>query len=265
MEDPVTYCDSHLHIANCMQFLGDSAIFDSFDNYIFATSAHSIREWEYQKNFCCAKTFGIHPQSFTQNTSDYDYDKNLIFLQKLLESGNLNAIGEAGFDLFTNEYRATIKLQITAWEMQLALAKKYKMPIVIHCRKGFDYIFKSSKILSQIPAVLFHSFFGNYIQAKSILNHGVNAYFSFGKQLLNGNKKSIDCLKNLPQDKILLETDSPYQTLKNEKFTAPLNIKKVYQAAYKIKGESIPFYEFCKKLNDNFIQLYNFSELYRPQ
>ena len=78
--------------------------------------------------------------------------------------------------------------------------------------------------------VLFHSFMGPPVEALSLLNRGINGYFSFGKQLLNCNKKAIACVRELPSNRILAETDAPFQTLKGEKYTAPSEIVRVYQA-----------------------------------
>ena len=70
---------------------------------------------------------------------------------------------------------------------------------------------------------------GPAAEAASLLNHNINAYFSFGKQLLNGNKKAIACLRELPSERLLAETDAPFQFLKGEKYTAPEDIKRIYE------------------------------------
>lgn len=57
-----------------------------------------------------------------------------------------------------------------------------------------------SALLRKIRAVVFHSFCGGMYEVEGILGKGINAYFSFGKQILNGNKKSIECVRFLPLD-----------------------------------------------------------------
>ncbi len=196
-------------------------------------------------------SFGLHPQMPLIENAD--------FLEEFLQNGELDAIGECGFDLFSPEFKQTIEQQKQAWHIQLELAKNYKMPLVIHLRKSMELIFRYTKELKQLPAVLFHSFPDNPPAAFSLLRHGINAYFSFGKQILNGNKKAIACVRELPLENLLLETDAPFQTLKNEVFTAPKEIERVYNAAYNLyieeNGNKCTFEDFSNRIQDNFFSL----------
>ena len=78
---------------------------------------------------------------------------------------------------------------------------------------------------------------GPSVEAKSLLDRGINAYLSFGKQLLNGNKKAIACVRELPDERILPETDAPFQYLKGENFTKPSEVSRVIEAMIQIKSE----------------------------
>lgn len=173
--------------------------------------------------------FGIHP---------FEPDVSLVpFLEKLLEEDKIGAVGEAGFDFFTKELRQKEKLQEEVWHAQLELAVKYNKPMVVHVRKGLEKIFLDVKQMQKLPAVLFHSFPGSYQEAESVLKKLPQSYFSFGKQLLNGNKKAISCLECLPLSNLLLETDGPYQYLKNESFTSISDIAKVYEKAFSLRKD----------------------------
>ena len=166
------------------------------------------------------------------------YDKNMTNLSKYdIKYDKISAIGECGFDLFTDEYKSTFAEQNELWNAQLELAIKYDKPIIVHCRKGMCHIFESIEKLKKIKAVIFHSFSGSVTEAISLRKKGVNAFFSFGKPILNGNKNAIQCVKSLPIDWLLLETDSPYQTLKGESFTSPTDILKVYAQFVKLRKE----------------------------
>ena len=127
------------------------------------------------------------------NLSKYDIKYDKIF-----------AIGECGFDLFTDEYKSTFAEQKEIWNAQLELAIKYDKPIIVHCRKGMCHIFESIEKLKKIKAVIFHSFSGSVTEAISLRKKGVNAFFSFGKPILNGNKNAIQCVKSLQRCLILL-------------------------------------------------------------
>ena len=60
----------------------------------------------------------------------------------------------------------------------------------------------------------------------------------------------MDCVKNLPLEWLLLETDSPYQTLKGETFTPPTDILKVYEQVFNFRKESLEI--ITSKIYDNF-------------
>ncbi|MGN0739924.1 MAG: TatD family hydrolase, partial [Treponema sp.] len=195
-------------------------------------------------------SFGIHPQ--------LPLLENLSYLESLLEEKKLNAVGETGFDFYTEEFSRTENQQTEAFLVQIELAQKHSLPVIIHGRKAIEKFFFYSKMLSKIPLVIFHSFSGTCQEALSLLNHGINARFSFSKQILNGNKKAVQCVSQLPLEKILFETDAPFQTLKGEENTMPSEILKVYEEAFFLKTDSFvkddkdAFLEFCMKVSSNF-------------
>ena len=191
-----------------------------------------------------------------ENLLKYDklkdkYDKSdLIYDNNMTKYDRISAIGEIGFDLFTKEFKSTFNEQSEIWNIQLELAIKYDKPIIVHCRKGMCHIFESIEKLKKIKAVIFHSFSGSITEANSLRKKGVNAFFSFGKPILNGNKNAMDCVKNLPLEWLLLETDSPYQTLKGETFTPPTDILKVYEQVFNFRKESSEI--ITSKIYENF-------------
>ena len=156
-------------------------------------------------------------------------------MRNLAKEGKLDAIGEAGFDFFTQEFKNTKELQEEIFLYEVKLCQEFMLPIVIHCRKANDKLFQYSKELKKVPSVLFHSFMGSLVEANSLINRGINCYFSFGKQMINNNKKVIDCVTNLPLKNLLLETDAPFQTLKGEEYTKASEIKRVYKEAYYLR------------------------------
>ena len=165
--------------------------------------------------------------------------------------------------MYTPEFKKTILEQEDAWRTQVELAAQYNKPLVVHCRKALHLIFRDSALLRKICAVVFHSFCGGMHEAEGILGKGINAYFSFGKQILNGNKKSIECVRFLPSERLLLETDAPFQTLKNENMTSPLEIRRVYQAALEIRRRENPLLsmdELQRALSCNFLRVFDMVE-----
>jgi TatD DNase family protein len=65
--------------------------------------------------------------------------------------------------------------------------------------------------LKRLPGAIFHSFSGTTRDAESLLAKGVNAYFSFGAPVLNGNKRAAAACASVPAERLLAETDAPWQ------------------------------------------------------
>ena len=252
------FCDAHFHFAVCKEHQADLNV-----TWHACSCAHSFTEWELQKSAPSnvVKAFGLHPQLYCE--PDFDLHSYADFLETLLcqrkaalkggEEPLLKAIGEAGFDYFTPAFKEKRALQEEMWNIQLDLAESYKVPLVIHCRKANEKLFEYAPRLKKIPFVLFHSFMGSVIEANSLIARGINCSFSFGKQMLNGNKKVIECVQKLPIENLLLETDAPFQTLKGEAFTRAEEIERVYEAAAKIRGISLE--ELIPLMKSNFNSL----------
>ncbi len=220
--------DAHFHYAVCKNHGIELPVFDDYIEWKGISCAHSKEEYEIQKGAptTVIQAYGMHPQ----NAENENIRESAAFLEELLSKNLISFIGEAGFDYFTEEFKKAAKLQEEIFNIQLDLALKYNKPLVIHCRKANHKLFEYSKKLKRLPEVLFHSFMGPPVEAQSLLNRGINGYFSFGKQLLNGNKKAIACVKELPPERILAETDAPFQYLKGENATILEDIYRVYQA-----------------------------------
>lgn len=283
------FCDAHIHLSHSKEL-----VFSENEQYFCVSSCHSQEEFDSlgasltrALSLSCAFPFGsgvpplgsprssaslptgsatatypcafisygIHPQIVTSYFIKNNFSSQLSFLEALCKEKKIIAIGECGFDFFTPDYKASAREQEIVFNEELSLAKKYNLPLVLHLRKSIEKIFTYSKELKKLPAVVFHSFPGTLREAESLKNHGVNAYFSFGKPILNGKKSAIDCLKNLPLENILLETDAPYQTLKGESETFPQDIKRVYEKACQLRNMSLE--EFSEALYRNFLAAYS--------
>lgn len=251
-------CDSHIHLAQCV--LHEKINSPPSSEYFSATCIHSKEEWEtfcaleksfaFSPSFQVKKAFGLHPQKVLV--------ENASFLENLCAREKIDAVGEAGFDFYSEDFRKDSALQEKAFQIELELCETFSLPLVVHERKALEMIYRYSSELKRLPSVLFHSFFHGRFEAESILKKGINAFFSFGKQILNGNKKAIECVKNLPEERLLLETDAPFQTLKGESFTSFREIIIVYKAAMNLRGiENVSRAErFAFSLKNNFFNLF---------
>jgi len=126
------------------------------------------------------------------------------------------AIGECGLDYYRlpedkEEKEEEIKLQKEVFAAQIEFAKKYSKPLIVHIRDASN---DSKQMLiehnaKEIGGVL-HCYNADE-QLLSLANH--NFYFGIGGVLTFKNaRKLIQVLPKIPQDKLLLETDSPYLT-----------------------------------------------------
>lgn len=223
--DCMILCDAHLHASQCRPF--EIAA-------LCCSCAHSPREFleqeriasEHPGSIVCA--FGLHPQEPAM--------ENAAFLESLLREKRISAVGEAGFDFFTAHLRQTEKEQREAFQTCLELALAYQVPLVIHDRKALDSLFPYAFQLKKLPAVIFHSFAFGPQEARSLLRKGINCFFSFGSPLLAGSRKAAACVRELPLDMLLLETDAPYQSLRRGQPSSPSLIAAVYEKAAQIRG-----------------------------
>jgi TatD DNase family protein len=160
-------------------------------------------------------SFGIHPQ--------WAVWKNADFLASLAASGRIAAIGEAGFDFYGDRPERVRdeeneRTQRAVFEYQLGIAELRGLPMVLHIRKAMDLVFAYSRRLARLPAVVLHSYSGTAREGADLLARGVPAWFSFGAVLINNHKRAIEACALLPEDRILSETDAPWQPPKGSPF-----------------------------------------------
>jgi len=169
--------------------------------------------------------FAVHPQLpavYTEKSKtfkDADLSASMEFLYKTAEEKKLSAVGETGFDLFNSVFRETEKTQEKIFQAHLTAALNFDLPVVIHTRRAINKIFSSAKILAKCKAVIFHSWPGTRGEAISLLKRGVNAYFSFGNTITLNHKQAESCCAALPADRLLTETDAPYQPRRGLEFS----------------------------------------------
>lgn len=255
------FCDAHLHFTVVPDYLREAQNLDFF--WKGCSCCHSKQEWENQiklilpQNVQLLNAFGLHPQA----AEFIDIKETVDFLESILRQNStkkiIHAIGEAGFDYFTESFKNQKKKQEEMFNIQLDLAKEYKIPLIIHSRKSTHKLFEYSKDLKKVPSVLFHSFMGSRVEAESLLKKGINAYFSFGKQIKNNNKKAIDCVSNLPLENLIMETDAPFQFLKNEKYTPISHIKAVYEELMSLRKDINNHQDIILQLEKNFDSLFS--------
>ena len=168
-------------------------------NSKYNQSMHDLKKKFPNDVFCM---IGLHPCYVDDN-----FDLEIDFIKKQIEKHDYKAIGEIGIDLFHE--KKYFEQQVIAFEEQIKLAIDYDLPIVIHSRDSFDEIFKVlEKFKCEKLRGIFHCFTGNINQAQRIID--LNFHLGIGGVLTFKNGKISEFLNEIPINKIVLETDSPY-------------------------------------------------------
>ena len=145
---------------------------------------------------------GLHPTSVKEN-----YKDELAHVEEQLSSRKFYAVGEIGIDLYWD--KSTLELQKDAFKRQIRLAKKHRLPIVIHCRDAFDEIFEVLETEKDDALYgIFHCFTGTKEQALRAISF--NMKLGIGGVVTFKNGKIDKFLNEIDLKHIVLETDSPY-------------------------------------------------------
>ncbi len=225
--------DAHLHLYDLFEASGGAE--PGSIAGLCCASAWNMEEFLWQESFAQRRltgsvllSFGIHPQNPDSEA--------LRFLDELASGKRIDAVGECGYDLYTAEYRAQAAEQKTVRDAQFEIARRYALPVVLHCRKAMHLVFADLPMLKRLPSVIFHGWPGGLNEAVSLLERGVNAWFCAGKGLLRKDRSLIATAAGIPFDRLLAETDAPYMQLKGEKLTPARDIVKVYAAIAALRG-----------------------------
>ena len=164
---------------------------------------------------------GCHP-----NLVEEMEEEKFLQLKELLKEEKVIAIGETGLDYGNEKSEEQIRLQKYWFERFLDLSEESGKPLVIHCRDAYEDLIEILESRAQRekseqkpagsvnkkrenPGVI-HCFSGNIQQARSLekmgFYFGVNGKFT----TLPEEDEVLEALRNIPLERILLETDSPY-------------------------------------------------------
>lgn len=257
----MTYIDTHAH-------LNDSALYPDRENvrknYLEAgvervinvgcslPSSYLARDISAEFDECYF-TAGVHPE-YAESVNEGVVSE----LERLSHEKKCVAIGEIGLDYHYS--KDNTEAQKRAFELQLDLAKKVELPVVIHSRDATgDTLEIVKNNLDKLKnGFLLHCFSGSKETAE--IYSGLGGYFSFGGVVTFKNGKKEDIIRAIPMDRILVETDCPYMSPephrgeRNEPKYIPIIVKKI-ASIYGIDEEEMKEItganarRFFKKLN----------------
>ena len=264
--------DVHCHIHNLIDVfpqaeierrrLGVIAVTNSCDMEEFLYNEELARKAAGEKAAPVLPSFAIHPQQpaalAEQKMRDSEIaslnEELLETLDKLAAAGRIAAVGECGFDLYNEMYRETEAQQDSIFASHIETALRYDLPVIIHARRAMHKIFSWTKLLTKSRAVIFHSWQGTYEEGNSLLRRGINVYFSFGNTILKNHKQAIRCCSLFPADRLLTETDAPWQPARGQNFSQWQDLRRIVSAAAELRGENEK--ELENRIENNFKEIF---------
>lgn len=143
---------------------------------------------------------GFHPECL-EGASLKDLDK----IRELAQNEKCVAIGEIGLDY--HWMSSTKEIQKSFFEAQIELAKEMKLPVIVHDREAHGDTLDVLK--AKKPNGVVHCFSGSKEMAKEIIRLGMYIGLN-GVVTFNNARKSLEVVKEIPLEKLVLETDCPY-------------------------------------------------------
>ena len=147
---------------------------------------------------------GIHPE----NCGDF-VPEHMDAIRALAAHPKAVAIGEIGLDYYWPENPPKERQQ-EVLRRHMALAEELKLPVIIHDREAHA---DSLAIAAEFPAVtgVFHCFSGSVEMARELLKRGWMLSFN-GAITFKNARKAPEVIAEIPMDRLMIETDSPYLT-----------------------------------------------------
>jgi TatD DNase family protein len=188
-------------------------------------SIDAMLELDSRSSGQCIPMMGLHPCSVKKG-----FERELYLVENWLSKRKFSAVGEIGTDLYWD--KSLFDYQKEAFIIQVNWAKKYHLPIVIHCRESID---QTIDLVQQMQdgnlSGIFHCFSGTVEQALKITKLGF--YLGIGGVATFKNGGLDKVLPDIELKHLVLETDSPYlapvphRGKRNEPSYIPLVAKKV--------------------------------------
>ena len=210
--------DSHIHLQDFKSQKTEEIIELAYKNNVksFVNVSSNPNDWKEvislsNKFSNITPAIGIHPW-YSNNISE----KHIQELEDLLQKHQNLWVGECGLDKIKNK---DLSSQLNIFVSQIHLANKYNSPLIIHSVHAND---ETEKLFSILPTkTIFHSYTGSIEWGNKIQKAGF--YLGINFSILK-KKNSKDIISNLDINKILLETDGPYQSPEKNCESLPSNL-----------------------------------------
>ncbi len=184
-------------------------------------------------------------------------DGDLEWIESLCSHEKVVAIGEIGLDYHWDKSPKDVQHRVL--REQIALAKRVKLPIVIHNREAHEDTVRILKEenASEVGGIM-HAFSGSWETAKICLDMGFHLSFG-GPVTFKNAKQPKEVLEKTPMDRLLIETDAPYLTPHpyRGKRNETAYVRLVAEMAAQLKGVSLE--EIAEQTMKNATKLFGIS------
>jgi TatD DNase family protein len=177
----------------------------------------------------------VHPNDAAE-ASPGDFD----LIAEMARSPRVVAVGETGLDRYWD--RTPFDVQVDWLRRQMELAAENDLPVILHCRDAYPDIIAELGRLNRPVAGVLHSFTGSADDARALL--GLGLHISFAGMITFANK-ALDPLREVaatvvPDNRILVETDSPYLSPHPFRGTTnePSRVAATAEALARLRGHS---------------------------
>ena len=197
----------------------------------------------------CYFTTGVHPHHAKTFNKD-----SISIMHDLVDKYNPHALGEMGLDFFRNI--SSYEEQLYAFEEQIKLAIKFNKPLFLHQRDSHESFIKLiNKYKDDINKAVVHCFTGTQKELDDYLNNdffiGLTGWICDERR----NKDLRESIKDIPLNKLMIETDSPYLIPRNlsakrkKNRNEPKNLLHIAKEIAALREES--FETVCKSTYQN--------------
>ncbi|MFH1855568.1 MAG: TatD family hydrolase [bacterium] len=192
---------------------------------------------------------GIH----AIHTDRVEFEK----IEKLAEDPEVVAIGESGLDFYHDKGHKTENEQIELFKKHIELALKIDKPLIIHNREADEKVREVVGEFPKLKQAVFHCFSTDHHMATWAIEHGF--YLSFTGNITYGNKKIKKAIERTPIERIMVETDAPYnipEPLRSQgiKRCEPYMTSEVIKKIALIKG--LDANELSKQIYQNSVEFF---------
>lgn len=201
--------DTHAHLVSSQIYpIVDEVIARAKEKNVERILCIATSKDELDKAIQLQEKYGMIDIAFGMHPADLDKvsEEDFLEVEKAVKEKKIIAVGEIGLDYHWNV--VSKEEQAQAFIRQIELANQYGLPMLIHMREATKDCVDILKKYAKTGGIM-HCYSGSVETAKELIKIGF--YISFGGILTFKNANQLlDVAKQLPSDRIFVETDCPY-------------------------------------------------------